>query len=90
VSILFAEIVSFTPISALLTPVELVELLNDVFSYFDMLVDNYRLEKIKTIGDCYIFAAGKAQLRPVHAHILTRWQSKYEIISPNIHSEIDT
>ena len=72
VSVLFADIVSFTPMSALMTPVELVELLNDVFSYFDMLVENYQLEKIKTIGDCYMVAAGIPQLRPDHAHILTQ------------------
>jgi len=63
VSVLFADIVSFTPMSALMTPVELVELLNDIFSYFDMLVEKYRLEKIKTIGDCYMVAAGIPQSR---------------------------
>lgn len=57
VSILFADIVDFTPMSATLSPEELVELLNDVFSYFDGLVDKYGLEKIKTIGDCYMVAA---------------------------------
>ena len=72
VSVLFADIVSFTPMSALMTPVELVELLNDIFSYFDMLVEKYRLEKIKTIGDCYMVAAGIPQTRPDHAHILTQ------------------
>ena len=58
--------------SALVTPVELVELLNEVFSYFDLLVEKYRLEKIKTIGDCYMVAAGIPQPRTDHAHILTR------------------
>ena len=72
VSILFADIVNFTPMSALMTPVELVELLNDVFSFFDMLVEKYRLEKIKTIGDCYMVAAGIPQSRSDHAHILTQ------------------
>lgn len=72
VSILFADIVSFTPMSALMTPVELVELLNDVFSYFDRLVEKYQLEKIKTIGDCYMVAAGIPQTRSDHAHILTQ------------------
>jgi adenylate cyclase len=72
VSVLFADIVNFTPMSALMTPVELVELLNDVFSYFDMLVEKYGLEKIKTIGDCYMAAAGIPQARPDHALVLTR------------------
>jgi guanylate cyclase len=72
VSVLFADVVSFTPMSALMTPVELVELLNDIFSDFDMLVDKFRLEKIKTIGDCSMVAAGSPQARPDHAHILTQ------------------
>jgi guanylate cyclase len=71
VSILFADVVNFTPMSALMTPVELVELLNEVFSYFDTLVDKYRLEKIKTIGDCYMVAAGVPRSRSDHAHVLT-------------------
>jgi adenylate cyclase len=72
VSVLFADIVNFTPMSALMTPVELVELLNEVFCHFDVLVDKYRLEKIKTIGDCYMVAAGVPRSRPDHAHVLTR------------------
>lgn len=72
VSILFADIVNFTPMSALLTPVGLVEMLNEVFSYFDTLVEKYQLEKIKTIGDCYMVAAGIPRSRQDHAHILTR------------------
>ena len=72
VSVLFADIVNFTPMSALMTPVGLVELLNDIFSFFDVLVEKYQLEKIKTIGDCYMVAAGIPQSRPDHAHILTQ------------------
>ncbi len=71
-SILFADIVSFTPLSAGLTPTELVELLNAVFSYFDTLTDKYGLEKIKTIGDCYMVAAGVPTERTDHAQVLTR------------------
>ena len=72
VSVLFADIVNFTPMSALMTPVELVKLLNAVFSYFDILVERYQLEKIKTIGDCYMVAAGIPQSRSDHAHTLAR------------------
>ena len=57
VSILFADIVNFTPQSALLNPKELVIILNDVFSIFDDLSTSYNIEKIKTIGDSY-FAVG--------------------------------
>lgn len=72
VSILFADIVNFTPLSATMTPTELVELLNAVFSHLDALVDKYGVEKIKTIGDCYMVAAGVPEPRPDHAHVLTR------------------
>jgi guanylate cyclase len=71
-TILFADVVNFTPMSARMTPTELVELLNDVYSCFDMLVEKYELEKIKTIGDCYMVAAGVPRRRPDHALVLTR------------------
>lgn len=71
-SILFADIVSFTPLSAGLEPIELVELLNAVFSYFDTLADKYQVEKIKTIGDCYMVAAGVPTERTNHAEVLTQ------------------
>ena len=70
-SILFADVVNFTPLSATMTPTSLVELLNEVFSHFDLLVDKYELEKIKTIGDCYMVAAGVPRPRADHAQQLT-------------------
>jgi adenylate cyclase len=72
VSVLFADVVNFTPLSATMTPVELVNLLNEVFSYFDTLVDKYDLEKIKTIGDCYMVASGVPRRRADHAHAIIR------------------
>ena len=71
-SILFADIVNFAVISAQMKPTELVEFLNQVFSHFDLLTDKYGLEKIKTIGDCYMVAAGVPRPRPDHAHALAR------------------
>ncbi|MFC1852566.1 adenylate/guanylate cyclase domain-containing protein [candidate division CSSED10-310 bacterium] len=71
-SILFADVVDFTALSADMKPVELVELLNEVFSGFDDLVDKYKLEKIKTIGDCYMVAAGVPKSRPDHAHVMAQ------------------
>jgi guanylate cyclase len=71
-SILFADVVNFTPMSATMTPVELVDLLNEVFSHFDALVEKYGLEKIKTIGDCYMVASGVPRPRHDHAQALTR------------------
>ena len=69
-SILFADVVNFTPMSATMTPIELVELLNEVFSHFDLLVEKYGLEKIKTIGDCYMVASGVPRPRADHAQVL--------------------
>jgi guanylate cyclase len=69
-SILFADVVNFTPMAAAMTPLELVELLNEVFHCFDSLVDRYGVEKIKTIGDCYMVAAGVPAERADHAAAL--------------------
>jgi adenylate cyclase len=66
-SILFADVVEFTPMAAAMTPLQLVDLLNEVFQCFDGLVEKYDLEKIKTIGDCYMVASGVPRLRPDHA-----------------------
>ena len=71
-SILFADIVGFTPISQSVSAIELVGLLEQVFSYFDSLADKYGVEKIKTIGDCYIVAAGVPVECPDHAQSLAR------------------
>jgi guanylate cyclase len=70
-SVLFADIVNFTPLSASMSPEDLVGLLNDVFSAFDVLVEKYGVEKIKTIGDCYMVAAGIPRPRNDHAEVLT-------------------
>jgi len=72
-SILFADVVNFTPMSSKMTPIQLVELLNKVFSQFDDLVEKYDLEKIKTIGDCYMVASGVPRKRADHAHVLTQF-----------------
>ncbi len=58
VSVLFADIVNFTPLSQQLSAEEVVNFLNETFSIFDSLVDKYQLEKIKTIGDAYMVVAG--------------------------------
>ena len=70
VSILFADVVGFTPMAAKMTPMELVGLLNQVFICFDGLVEKYDLEKIKTVGDCYMIASGVPRIRSDHATAL--------------------
>ncbi|HEY9666668.1 MAG TPA: adenylate/guanylate cyclase domain-containing protein, partial [Coleofasciculaceae cyanobacterium] len=67
VTIIFADIVGFTPLSARLKPIELVNLLNQIFSTFDELAQQLELEKIKTIGDAYMVAAGLPIPRADHA-----------------------
>jgi adenylate cyclase len=71
-SILFADMVGFTPLSAKLGPVKMVELLNEAFSFFDSLMDKYDLEKIRTIGDNYMVASGVPRRRADHAQALVR------------------
>jgi adenylate cyclase len=58
VTVMFADIVGFTRMTEELSPVETVKILNDVFSIFDDIADKYQVEKIKTIGDAYMAAAG--------------------------------
>jgi len=57
-SIVFADIVDFTPFAEGLSAAEVVGTLDKLFSHFDALVERHGLEKIKTIGDCYMAAAG--------------------------------
>ena len=58
VTILFADIVGFTSLSQKVSPIQLVDILNEIFSCFDRLTERYSLEKIKTIGDSYMVAGG--------------------------------
>ena len=71
-SILFADMVNFTPFSSHLGLPELVHMLNDVFSEFDILAKNLELERIKTTGDGYLVAAGVPVPRPDHAVVLVQ------------------
>src|SRR5439155_25456177 len=71
-SILFADVVDFTPAAERLAPAEVVGVLDHLFSHFDVLAERYGLEKIKTIGDCYMVAAGVPTPRPEHARALAR------------------
>lgn len=57
-SVLFADLVGFTKISAMISPQKIIDFLNKLFKKFDELVDKYGLEKIKTIGDSYMTAGG--------------------------------
>ena len=69
-TILFADIVGFTSISARIEPMQLVAGLNQIFSAFDQLTEKYGLEKIKTIGDAYMVVGGLPASRPDHCEAI--------------------
>ena len=70
VTILFADIVDFTTLSSRVSPNELVTMLNEIFSTFDMIADRLGLEKIKTIGDAYMVVGGLPTDRDDHAEAI--------------------
>ena len=70
VSILFADIAGFTSLSARLAPIEVVKMLNQIFSALDALADRHGMEKIKTIGDAYMLVSGLPTPRPDHAEAI--------------------
>lgn len=67
VSVLFIDIVSFTPLSSGMDPINVVDFLGRMFDAFDGMMDRHRVEKIKTIGDCYLAVAGLPEVDPEHA-----------------------
>jgi sensor domain CHASE-containing protein/class 3 adenylate cyclase len=70
VTILFADLVGFTSLAGRLSPLDVVNFLNNIFSSFDRLAEKYGLEKIKTIGDAYMVASGLPNPRPDHAEAI--------------------
>lgn len=72
VSVLFADLVDFTTVSAHISPKKMVTLLNQIFSTFDHLAETHGLEKIKTIGDAYMVAAGIPEPKADHATAIAR------------------
>jgi adenylate cyclase len=69
-SVLFADIVGSTPLFSEMEPAEAVDWLHEIFTMFDGLVDRYGLEKIRTIGDNYMVAAGVPTTRTDHAQAI--------------------
>jgi class 3 adenylate cyclase len=68
-TVLFADIVGFTRISARQSPQRTVQLLNEIFSSFDRIAEQLELEKIKTIGDAYMMVSGVPVIRADHAEV---------------------
>lgn len=80
VSVLFADIVGFTKLSATVSAEDLVRLLNGIFSGFDQLSEKHGLEKIKTIGDAYMVVAGIPMERADHAQAIARMALDMQIM----------
>jgi class 3 adenylate cyclase len=72
VTVLFADIVGFTTMSARTSPEALVTMLDDLFTLFDRLAERHGLEKIKTIGDCYMAVAGIPAEMATHATVMAQ------------------
>lgn len=66
-TVMFADLVGFTSLAAHISADEIVRLLNEIFTAFDLLTEKRGLEKIKTIGDAYMVVGGIPQPRPDHA-----------------------
>lgn len=71
-TILFADIVGFTTLSQSIAPEKLVDLLNNIFSEFDIIAKKFELEKIKTIGDAYMVAGGVPERNDHHCELIAR------------------
>jgi class 3 adenylate cyclase len=78
-SVFFADIMGFTSLSEKLSPVELVDLLDKLFSLFDGLVIKHNVEKIKTIGDAYMVAAGVPTPIKNHAEQLANFALDFKL-----------
>ncbi|MBP1693888.1 MAG: adenylate/guanylate cyclase with and sensor [Chloroflexi bacterium] len=91
ISVLFADIVDFTPLATRMAPVEVVQFLNQVFSTFDELTEARTLEKIKTVGDAYMVVSGLPIPRSDHAEVMAELALEMQaaianMILPNVSS----
>ena len=89
VTILFSDIVGFTPMSDRLSPIELVNLLNRMFSLFDQLAQKHGLEKIKTIGDAYMVAGGLPIPQPNRAEAIADMALEMQTLMKQFNADIN-
>ncbi|MBE9139559.1 HAMP domain-containing protein [Nodosilinea sp. LEGE 07088] len=87
VTILFADIVGFTSLSHEMSPIHLVDMLNQIFSTFDGLAEQLGLEKIKTIGDAYMVAAGLPIPRQDHAEAIAEMALAMQQVTTSFQAE---
>ena len=91
-TVLFADIVGFTPKFMDVPASEMVEILNEVFSRFDQVCSEWKVEKIKTIGDAYMAVSGIPDALDDHAmrmaHVALRMMSEIESVSTTRNLEL--
>ena len=85
ISVLFADIANFTPLVERLSPPQLIRMLNDVFSRLDQIAKAHGIEKIKTIGDAYMMAAGVPLERQGHAYAIAACALDIAMLSGSMH-----
>ncbi|CAF4333507.1 unnamed protein product, partial [Rotaria sordida] len=66
-TILFSDVVDFTSICASLTPMEVVSILNEIYTKFDKCLENHNCYKVETIGDAYMLVSGLPEHAQNHA-----------------------
>ncbi len=87
-TVLFADIVDFTSLAARISPMELVNFLNQIFSKFDQLTEKHGLEKIKTSGDSYMVAGGLPVPRADHVEAIANMA--LDMVDAIAHFKTDT
>lgn len=88
-TVLFADIVDFTSMAARTSPLELVSLLNQIFSRFDELTEKHGLEKIKTIGDAYMVVGGLPVPRVDHLEAIANMALDMQVAIGDFKTDID-
>jgi class 3 adenylate cyclase len=90
VTVLLADLVGFTTLSAHIGPEQIVQLLNEIFSAFDLLTERHGLEKIKTIGDAYMVAGNLSLPRLDHAEASAGLALEMQTEIKRLNHEYDT
>jgi adenylate cyclase len=90
VTVLVADLVGFTTLTAHIGPEQIVQLLNEIFSAFDLLTEKHGLEKIKTVGDAYMVAGGISFPRPDHAEASAELALEMQTEIERLNHEYDT